>query len=409
MSNPNTQLGVGTTPETVAVIGSGIAGSLTAEGLAQAGYDVTVIEERPEFFNAASANAAHAHMGGLYSGNLQTAQQCLLSAIDAKKTTPYILTEQKTAFLVAEESEMSLPEFTDFYSDLREFYGSLPQHDQVFGDPEKFFRMLRPEEYAFAKNIAGGIMTQEVNLDMPRARATLFENIQALGGTILTGASVKEARQRNGYFDLTVEKDSQRQVLAFDQVVNAGGHKTRLLDHQLGDQTQYNLFLKTWNIVRNIGQPLPPFFIVRGDFMMHIPKPRQAGQEPLSVMNATDSGSYIDSLVYGADDPQLPQEWEDILRTGTVPNEAQRQAKILSYAAESFIVDASTIEPVRMVPGVATSFSGSRQNRTQRGATMVQPGWQSIVPTKATHGLELAEQAVANSLEHSGINDETAA
>jgi len=389
----------GSEREKIGVIGSGIAGSLVAHDLALQGYRVTVLEERPEPFSGASANAAHAHLGGLYSGSAQTAQECLASAIEIKKTMPYALTNQRTAFLVAEQSAMPFEDFTAFYAGLRDHYGTLPAEDQVFGRPESFFRVLEPGEYAFAKNVAGGIMTQEVNLDMARARRTLMGRLHELGVTMLTGTKVTGVDMRRDQFRLTVKDNIGRGRMNFDQVVNAGGYKARLLDHQLGDRTPYNLFLKTWNVVRNNGKPLPPFFIVRGDFMMHVPL--TGDRQGLSVMNGTDSGSYIDNLQYTVDSPAVPEEWEEILRSGVIADASERQAAILEYAGDNFLKEVGNFEPVQLIPGVATSFSSSRQDRTQRGARIVQPGWQTIVPTKATHGLELAREAVANVLHRS--------
>jgi hypothetical protein len=223
--------------------------------------------------------------------------------------------------------------------------------------------------------------------------------LHELGVTMLTGTKVLGVDMQRNSFQLTIRDDVGRGKFRFDQVINAGGYKARLLDHQLGDRTPYKLFLMTWNVVRNYGAPLPPFFVVRGDFMMHVPL--TGARQGLSVMNGTDSGSYIGNMQYGPDSPVIPEEWEAILRTGHIADAAARQAAILQYAGGEFLKDVGGFEPVQLIPGVATSFSSSRQDRTQRGAKIVQPGWQTIVPTKATHGLELAREAVANVLHHS--------
>lgn len=109
----------------IAVVGSGIAGSSAALELAKEGFDVTVIERRGEPFSATSAGAIQAHLGGLYSGNMQTAKECLDSAITFKKMMPLSLNERKALFLVADNSEVSLDDYLDFYSELREYYASL--------------------------------------------------------------------------------------------------------------------------------------------------------------------------------------------------------------------------------------------------------------------------------------------
>lgn len=384
--------------EAVAVIGSGIAGSLTAYELAGAGYSVTLIEERDETFSGTSAHPIQAHLGGLYSGSPATAKECLHAAIALKKALPIALTERKASFLVAGESDLTLPEFIRFYQELTDYYAGLPLEDQVFGRPENFFRTLKPEEYSYAKNVEGGIITQEPGLNIAGLRAALLRNFKQLSVRVLTGTTVVGVKQHDDQFILTLKTGGIARNARFDQVVNAGGYKARLLDHMLGDTTQYHLFLKAWNIVRPLEKqhPLPPFVIVRGGYIHYSP----IGNSDVACLLAPKEGlSYLTSTTYDTNNPKLPAEWTNILEHG-VPNKREHFRKIMEYAGDNFLHNPQ-FEPVDVIPGVAVSYSKTLQDRTGRGVREIVPGWYTAVPTKATTALLLARSTTAAVTAHS--------
>lgn len=384
--------------ESVAVIGSGIAGCLTAYELAGAGYSVTLVEERDGIFSGTSAHPIQAHLGGLYSGSPTTAKECLHAAIALKKAFPIALTERKASFLVADESDLTLTEFVRFYHELTDYYASLPVEDQVFGHPENFFRALKPEEYSYAKNVEGGIITQEPGLNIASLRAALLHKFKQLSVRILTGTSVVGVKQYDDRFILTLKTGGIARDAHFDQVVNASGYKARLLDHMLGDTTEYHLFLKAWNVVRPLDKqpPLQPFIIVRGSYIHYSP----IGNSNSACLLAPKEGlSYLASTTYDAQNPHLPTEWLDILEHG-VPNKREHFRKVMEYAGDNFLHNPQ-FEPVDVIPGVAVSYSKTLQDRTGRGVREIVPGWYTAVPTKATTALLLARSATVAVTAHS--------
>ena len=85
-------------PETVAVIGSGLAGSMAAIFLAKSGYKVLLIERQDRPMMVSSKIPIHLHAGGLYTG--ETAAHCLHDSINFRLALPFAVTERPTAFAV---------------------------------------------------------------------------------------------------------------------------------------------------------------------------------------------------------------------------------------------------------------------------------------------------------------------
>lgn len=222
---------------------------MAASELAGAGYNVSLIEERTSAFSGTSLRAIQAHLGGLYSGSPETARECLDSAIEFKQALPEGLNKRNALFLVANKSEASLAEYLEFYVGLTDYYANLPVEKQVFGPAENFFRTLEPKDYDFAKNIEGGIATSEPGLDMPKLRTVLLRKLGRLGVTVATNTSVVGLTEQADHFVLALKQGDVVEKAKFAQVVNAGGYKARMLDHELGDRTAYNLYLKSWNII----------------------------------------------------------------------------------------------------------------------------------------------------------------
>lgn len=397
--------------EKIAVIGGGIAGSLAARALSAEGYRVSIIEEEGGILNGTSAGAIQGHLGGLYSGSLETAIECMDSTIQYAQELPFALHKGREAqFLVADSSEISMDEFVDFYDTLKDHYATLPLKDQIFGPPENLYRVLGKNEFAYAKNIEGGIATQEPGLDMERLRLRLDHEFGRQGVNLYVNTTVLEADVHDGQFVLTTQHENTVQQEAFDQVVNAGGYRARILDHNFGDRTNYHLNLKTWNFVRNSeafkdSEPLPPFYVVRGSFIHHSP----FGHDGLiNLFASTEGNTYLGNLEYGEKTPELPDEWLEMMRSKEVPDKASRQQSIIEYAHDMFLKE-KRVEPVDLRPGVAVSFSANTSDRTRRGANVIVPGWQTAVPTKATNALDLAKEVTENALKYSGANESLSA
>jgi glycine/D-amino acid oxidase-like deaminating enzyme len=374
---------------TVAVIGSGIAGCLSALLLAEQGRQVHLIEQGPDILRGTSFSAVQVHLGGLYSASPATAIECLRSAVRFKKHLPEGVTRQCTWFLVAESSELSGDNFLQFYQSLLDEYAQMPACDQVFGRPQDFYRVLDRSEYSFVRGIESGLASQEPLLDVMALRHVLITRLHRLGVRISTSTEVKGVTPVSGGFTLSVSGRPGRQKWSYGQVINAGGYMSRLLDHQLDDRTEYNLDLKTWSIVRtrNAG-PMPPFYVIRGEYMHYSP----INDQLASLIVPSNIGSYLDTIQFDARSPKLPHSWRKILSSGKVPGERAQQRAVIACANE--LVPDVKFEPIALIPGVAVSYSPVLDERQHRGVNKVMDGWHTIVPTKFTNALELAEEAV---------------
>jgi glycine/D-amino acid oxidase-like deaminating enzyme len=385
--------------ESIAVIGGGIAGCLTAEALASTGYDVSLFEAADNLMIGTSANAVQAHLGGLYPGSPETARECLRAAIALKKTLPQSLNERTISYLVADESPVSLDEYLTAYQGLREYYGSLPASDQVFGRPEDFYRALPPTEYGYAKNVQGGIATKEPGLNMDGARQALTTKLAAHGVKVFTNTEVVAATPQSKRFNLQLKSAQHCGKIAFDQVVNTSGYNSLALDSQLGYTGTYYAHLKAWNVGRPAGDlaTRAPFAVVSGGFIHYSP----IGQEGLACLLAPrEGGSYINTVQCDSNNPSLPDEWLTMLRRGSVSDAASHAQRVLDFAGDTFLRNPQ-FETQAVIPGVAVSYSHDLQNRTGGGLREIVPGWFTAVPTKATTAVPLAHVATQAVIAHS--------
>lgn len=191
---------------TIAVIGGGLGGSLTAIMLAKQGYNVKLIEAQDSILNGASRIAARLHLGGEYPKDEHTRMDCLESAIIWKLLMPpsiytavnkmkFLLTKTTHALGLGSppetENALTTSQYLDAYEGVRTKYavtlGVLKKtfsdiEQKLFGPADKgvFFRTLSPDEYAGYTNIESGFQSQEHGLDPVRYLAMIQYEIERL-------------------------------------------------------------------------------------------------------------------------------------------------------------------------------------------------------------------------------------
>lgn len=193
--------------KTIAVIGGGLAGSLTALMLIRQGFHVKLIEKNKELFEGASHVAARLHRGLEYPKDLQSAIDCMYSAIMWKLIMPEGITtaappmraliDKRSDELGKELEErrkcgeqidpadeadaLTVDQALENYKLVRDAYEKIFKKvieltgwsredaaNRMLGLPENFYRELEPHEYADVKNVAGGFQSAEEGLNIPK-------------------------------------------------------------------------------------------------------------------------------------------------------------------------------------------------------------------------------------------------
>ena len=247
----------------IGVVGGGIAGLSTAVELAELGYDdITIYEINDELLSGTSnAHACRASSGPHYR-DAETAKKNLLATIKVLKAYPnFVLGKDKPGgeflqqclYLVTRDSQLSQEGMEDLLTELREFYSSLPQEDQIFGPPEKIYPTKPCSPHLYEKYVrkdekgksivVAGYLIQESFLDwFGKAKAALINKVLAHKDKIKvkTRTEVVDAKHSTNKpgFDLTLKNKQsglvQGEPVYHDFVVNASLHNIEYLDDKVG-------------------------------------------------------------------------------------------------------------------------------------------------------------------------------
>ncbi len=390
--------------ESVTVIGSGIAGCTTAWVLSEAGYKVRIIEQLDTPFAGTSLGALGIHLGGRYPKSWHTAVECLQSAILMKKAMPFAFGDQALRFLISTNSDISFIDYVDFYTRLKNYYASLPEKDQIFGASEDFFRVLQPHELSNFAHIQGGIATQEPVFNMDRTRHTLLSTLEARSVEIVTSTEVTNIQKdpATSPYSLTLKDKKTNTVTTTtsDIVVNASNYNARILGEHLGDTPTVKMDLKTFHDVyvdKQTEETYPfPVVILFPGVMHYLP----LGNGVASIVGF---GETVDSLaVNQGENISLPSHWHNQLQRrsqdrGTWNTSLIENARIFMPSLDAY---ATTFD---MYPGVAVSFTHDQSSKVQPKVEHNEklPGYFRVVPTKASHAINLALATLQCVLENS--------
>ena len=210
----------------IVVIGAGISGTLTALELA-ANHRILLIESGKEILpdSCTSRNQCFKlHTGLHYFGNIETAKLCLKKAIAFAKEFPdCILGRQnlnasyrRGRHFVMSNSLVKPEEAIKVAIELKELYIQLIASDpknKVFGDPDRFFKVLSSEEYSYLSkdipcydesgschktSVVLGIETAESLVDFNALRMNLRQKVsQCPNITVLPNTKVLDLIPRN--------------------------------------------------------------------------------------------------------------------------------------------------------------------------------------------------------------------
>ncbi|TAL64666.1 MAG: FAD-binding oxidoreductase [Legionella sp.] len=235
----------------IIIIGAGVAGMGAALDLAKAGFKVVVIEEHGLGYGSSSRNAARMGHGFHYT-DLETAKTCLRASINVQREYPGFLLEPSAdsplahgRYFIMRNSVPSKEVVLQRYTALQEEYCRLIKDDprnEVFGPPDKFFRILDPSEYenlVNTENIALGIETNEhlfrwdSFLRIMRIRLETHPNIELQEHTKVL--NIKRKMEGANRFVLETKNENGDCVdLEANTIVNSTWENIELLNAGLG-------------------------------------------------------------------------------------------------------------------------------------------------------------------------------
>ena len=380
--------------ETVLIIGTGIAGCATGWALSEAGYKVGLVEQLDKPFSSTSIGALGIHLGGRYPRDWETATECLQSGIMMKKLMSFAFSDKKLRFLTAEDSPLDFDSHVEHYARLQEYYAQLPPEDQVFGEPEDFFRILDTDELEAFTGISGGIETQETCFNMDQVRTVLLRTLMARGALFLTSTEVRSISKNEAdgaAYKVVVENTNSGAVqeLHAETVVNAAGPQTRAIGQELEEMPRSRLDLRFFQDIKideEVQEKYPFPFVVMPGYMHYVP----LGEGVASLVGFAET---IDTLeAEPSQESHLPNSWREQLAGRQVHESEARSAAILDAARERFMPHLGDVAVEATFPGVAVSFNSESHIKKQLPVEQLpdMPNYYRINPTKASHAIGLA-------------------
>jgi glycine/D-amino acid oxidase-like deaminating enzyme len=241
---------------TVIVMGAGAAGFSATLELAERGYEVILIEQAT--IGSGSSGRNPGRMGhGFHYVDIETAKMYLTASIQVQRKYPnYIVGKElppsdplrRGRYFITKNSDNSSDQILATYEKIKEEYIKLIAVDpanKVFGEPEDFFRILEPAEYAEQVNmdiVEIGIETAEHLFDWEpfvkdirkkinaNDKITLYENTEVV--------KIERGEVGQPRFSIHVKTDRSSPVsnLVFntDYLVNSTWQNIEKFNDQLG-------------------------------------------------------------------------------------------------------------------------------------------------------------------------------
>ena len=246
----------------VVIIGGGIGGCMAALALAQAGYQVLLLEKNADLLSGTSNmtpgrmglgfHYTHAETGLLYlESTLQFTRQwlaeCPALRIGEHAPTSHYL--RRGRYFLVRGAHCDKERLLQSYATYQQRYQQLAAHDpqnQVFGPPEHFYRVLAPHEYQDDVNMAQvvlGVETCEQLLNWPHFRASILRKIdQSDAIHMRTGQQVYAIRYDHARLDYLLHirhHNGSTSLIRAPYVVNASWEYAEALTaHAYGSAQQ---------------------------------------------------------------------------------------------------------------------------------------------------------------------------
>ena len=237
----------------VIVVGGGAAGCASAVALAKNGWKVSLFEKNTLFSGASSKTPGRLGLGFHYT-DLQTSTMMLRATIRLVKTFPGFRVGENLQwshplrhgqYFVTKESLVSPEQILVCYEFLKRVYTEIVKEDpssMVFGPPEDFYRILKPNEYeniVDTSQVVLGIETAEHLLNWAKFQQHLElcirnnEHVSIHEHTELVNAKSLNGDEQNRFM-LDFICGQEKKTVTCNYVVNSTWHEIEKINNLAG-------------------------------------------------------------------------------------------------------------------------------------------------------------------------------
>lgn len=239
----------------IAVVGGGVFGTMIAIRLAEFGQSVSLLERLPALLQGTTSVANRLHGGYHYPRDEETARQCKRGFAGFTREFPgAILPGLFNSYFISREGSLTSP--GDFLAFCQRM--NLP------------YRHIEPERFELpVKNVALGIMTEEVMYDPATLEHLLHQRLRRAAVEVRTGGEVTDIRRAGQAFQVDIDGKSPD---VFDAVVNSCYANSPRLTARLGHKTEASRYEYVAAAVVELDLPRPvSISVLDGAFMCLLP------------------------------------------------------------------------------------------------------------------------------------------
>lgn len=349
----------------VAIVGGGVAGVASAIAIAEAGYAVSLFDTLPLL--AGTSNNTPGRLGmGFHYATPHTAAMLFDTTIDLVRRYPRATLGRelplghplrRAQYFVARDSLFGADEISAVHDMLTARYAEAWRrfgHTLPFGEPERFLRRMRVEEYrdyAHPDQVQMGVDTAEVLMDWAEIRTRLDTRVRASPHIDIHEGHEVKALDRRGEFRwsvATLGPDGRTHGFEAHIVINCAWQNIDAINTMAGLPIQAGAVNRLKVLLR---AKLPPrlrerssMFFCMGPFAMFSNMNDGEGMmtyAPVTNISAAQAG-----------DAHALAQINRILRHGVDATESRRLTEALREGVARFIPAMREAEPVALKFGV---------------------------------------------------------
>ncbi|WP_433192237.1 FAD-dependent oxidoreductase [Nocardia sp. CA-107356] len=385
------------------VVGGGFAGLHCTAKLAEAGFGITVFEERPELMAGSSRhNFARLHHGWHYPGSLETAEECLPPAFDFLVEFGHTLLPappnsaggplRNGWVALATSSFTSREQWMANAEHLIECYRAERELRRAsFGPTEEFFRRLPKSEWRTSFNeclISDMASTLEPFIDLSVLAGTVIERLRRYQNIQVRTNHRVVAVDASGSGDypvrLTVVAGKEARRIHARRVINASWLSRAMLDRQIAESAglpppdDLTYRLKTFVRIElpSDCRDLPSLLVVHGAFV--------------SFTNFGDGSGLVDYAPVSNERPsvgRIPDHWYSALAQRWPEKQCQELIRATMQGVIAYVPALANARPISLHasalyhPGTAADVfdpTSAAHHRLGTGVTALTPHWFSL-------------------------------